>query len=423
MTRSVKHLALGATMRRAFLPALAIMALAPATASADSIAYVKDNDIWVSSPDGARSARVTHGRKFASPSQADDGTIVAIGDDNELWRFNQDGTQPSAPFLTWLGLGGGSGFSGPYAARVSPDGAKVAFTFFHTQGVDLVTGGSSTEGGVSYTMADHATGERELGVVKGWHNPAWIDDTHVMAFDPGAGALGQDGITDVVFHELGHADPAADDDMAHVYHWFSDPDAAYPQFGAISRRGDRLAIGEGGFVTTESLRLYTVPATPPAPASQSSAPQIACRLENDDQAYQNVSWSPDGTQLAYESGGSIYVVSVADLSAGCSAVGAPRLLAAGGSSPSWGPADVGAGQTTGSPAAGSPRGGCTVPRLKGKTLTRARALVARGHCALRVPRHARSKAMVVGAQHPRAGTRLRAGGRVTVTLRRAVKGR
>jgi WD40-like Beta Propeller Repeat len=401
----------------AALGALAVTALAPAGASADSIAYVKGNDVWVSSPDGARSVQVTHGRKFASPSQADDGTIVAIGDDNELWRFAQDGSQPSAPFLTWLGLNGGSGFAGPYAARVSPDGTKVAFTFFHTQGVDQVTGTSTTEGGVSYTAADHATSEHELGLVKGWHNPAWIDNAHVMAFDPGASSLGVDGVTDVVFHELGHAEPAAADDLAHVYHWFSDPDAGYPQFGAISRRGDRLAIGSGGFVTTESLRLYTVPATPPAPASQSSAPQLACRLEDGDKGYQNVSWSPDGSRLAYESGGSIYVVTVGDLSAGCPAVGAPRLLAAGGTSPSWGPADV---RAASAPGAGRSSGSrCIVPRLKGKTLERARALVARAHCTLRPPRHGRSKGIVVRSQHPRAGTRLRRGARVTVTLRRA----
>ncbi|WP_231379358.1 TolB-like translocation protein [Candidatus Solirubrobacter pratensis] len=409
-------------LRRALAPALGALALAPAAAGADSVAYVKDNDIWVSSPDGARAAQVSHGRKFASPSQSDDGTIVAIGDDNRLWRFNQDGTQPSAPFLTWLGLGGGSGFSGPYAARVSPDGTKVAFTFFHTQGVDPVTGTSSTEGGVSYTRADDATGERELGLIKGWDNPAWIDNGHVMAFDPGAGSLGQDGITDVIFHELGHADPAAADDLAHAYHWFSDPAAAYPQFGAISRRGDRLAIGGGGFVITESLRLYTVSATPPAPASQSAAPQLACRLENDEHGYQSVSWSPDGAHLAYESGGSIYVVSVGDLSAGCSAVGAPRLLAAGGTSPSWGPADVRAAAKNGGGT--PPRVGtrCTVPRLTGKSLARARAAAARAHCALRAPRHARSN-RVVRTQRPRAGAALPAGGRVTVTLRHRRAGR
>jgi hypothetical protein len=393
-----------ATHSLALTLATLFLAVAPAAASADSIAYVKDNDVWVSSPDGARSAQVTHGRKFASPSQADDGTIVAIGDDNELWRFAQDGSQPSRPFLTWLGLGGGSGFSGPYAARVSPDGSKVAFTFFHVEGVDQVTGTSTTQGGVSYTAADHQSGERELGVVKGWDNPSWIDNAHVMAFDPGAGSLGLDGVSDVVFHALGQADPAAADDMAHVYRWFSNPDAAYPQFGAMSRRGDRLAIGEGGFVTTESLRIYTVPATPPAPAAQTTPPQLACRLQDDEHGYQNVSWSPDGSRLAYESGGSIYTLAVGDLSAGCAAVGAPADVRP--AAPSGG----------GKPPRSAAR--CTVPRLTGRSLRRARALAARAHCALRTPGRPRSSG-IVRTQRPRAGAALPAGGRVTVTLRRA----
>ncbi len=36
--------------------ALTIAAAAPATAGADSIAYVKGGDVWLATPDGARSA-------------------------------------------------------------------------------------------------------------------------------------------------------------------------------------------------------------------------------------------------------------------------------------------------------------------------------------------------------------------------------
>ncbi|MGZ8634512.1 MAG: hypothetical protein ACXWZZ_11765, partial [Solirubrobacteraceae bacterium] len=57
--------------------AAAVVALA-ATASADSIVYVKDGNVWLTSPDAARQYQVTFDGGYSSPSQADDGTIVAL---------------------------------------------------------------------------------------------------------------------------------------------------------------------------------------------------------------------------------------------------------------------------------------------------------------------------------------------------------
>ena len=42
-------------------------------------------------------------RKFASPSQADDGTVVALGDDNHLYRFSRAGRQIGKPVPTGSG--------------------------------------------------------------------------------------------------------------------------------------------------------------------------------------------------------------------------------------------------------------------------------------------------------------------------------
>src|SRR5881409_1471668 len=107
--------------------AVALAATGAASASASSIVYVKQNAIWAATPSGKHRLRLTSGtRRFASPSQADDGTIVALGDDNHLYRFAHNGRRRGKPVATWLGLGGGQGFSGPYRTRVSPDGTKVA---------------------------------------------------------------------------------------------------------------------------------------------------------------------------------------------------------------------------------------------------------------------------------------------------------
>jgi hypothetical protein len=65
-----------------FLTALAVCVVAAfafaATAGADSIVYVKDGNVWLTSPDAAKQYQVTFDGGYSSPSQADDGTIVAL---------------------------------------------------------------------------------------------------------------------------------------------------------------------------------------------------------------------------------------------------------------------------------------------------------------------------------------------------------
>ena len=131
-------------------------------------------------------------------------------------------------------------------------------------------------------------------------------------------------------------DPTATDDMHHAYTWFDDPAASYIVFGDITRRGDKLAVGEDGFAATRTIRLYSIRARPPY---KDDSPTSQCRLGNPPGAgYESVSWSPDGQSLAYQAGGNIYTVHVGAIAGGCSSLGKPQLLVTGGSSPSWGPA-------------------------------------------------------------------------------------
>jgi hypothetical protein len=58
--------------------ALAAVASAAPAAHADSIAYIKDGNVWLSTPDGARRHQVTAGGAYADVSQADDGTMIAL---------------------------------------------------------------------------------------------------------------------------------------------------------------------------------------------------------------------------------------------------------------------------------------------------------------------------------------------------------
>jgi hypothetical protein len=250
------------------LLALVLCAVAAPPTHASSIVFAKRDAVWVVGPDGKRPVRITHGRKYASPSQADSGVIVALGDDNRLYRFSRSGRRLSA-VSTWLGLGGGQGFAGPYRPRVSPDGSTVAYTVFHTQGLDPVTGTSRTEGNVAYTSSRRYTPPRRLGIVKGWDNPSWLGNGTTLMFAPGVTTISPE-LTNVAYHRLGHADPAAPDDMAHAFTWFTDPAAPSMVFGEATRRGDKLAVGEDGFAATRTIRLYAVTAAPPiAPGAAS----------------------------------------------------------------------------------------------------------------------------------------------------------
>src|SRR3954453_13147761 len=55
---------------------LAVLCVA-SPAHASSIVYAKRGNVWLSNPDGSKQYAVTSDGNWASPSQADDGTIVA----------------------------------------------------------------------------------------------------------------------------------------------------------------------------------------------------------------------------------------------------------------------------------------------------------------------------------------------------------
>ncbi len=73
----------------AALVALVLLA-APAPAVASSIVLVRDGDVWLATLDGGFERRLTVGGGYASPSMADDGTIVALHGRNFV-RLRGDG--------------------------------------------------------------------------------------------------------------------------------------------------------------------------------------------------------------------------------------------------------------------------------------------------------------------------------------------
>jgi hypothetical protein len=342
-------------MQRTLLTGAAIAALAltstAATASADSIAYVKGGDVWLTTPDGARQYQVTSTGGYTDVSQADDGTMIALNG-IRLRRLARDG-QVLADFATPVSdsrPAGSRTFWGPYDPAISPDGTKVAYTYYYTSTSqapgctppECVT--VDTQGGTAYSHADRATDwdEPGLGRHSGWRNPAWIDNDNVMISDP---------------TRLPNADVLVDtigDTGVPIKEWFTDNGTTHISGGDVTRGQTKLAFvaGDGD----SELRIYK---TAPYPAYPD-----ACYRYSDAAGgrFSTPTFSPDGAHLAWSEGDGVKVVTVPDFAGGCTTTGAsPKatMIVPGGSNPDWGPADVPAPRTTPSSGGSAGAGGGT----------------------------------------------------------------
>jgi len=121
-------------LRTALLAVLALVLVLPGDAMASSIALIKDDNVWLVSPDGTRTRQVTtdgtDSRPYGFPSQADDGTILTMID-RQFVRLRPDGSRVGEPVL---GIGSDvrhSGnvtvMAGPAFPRISPDGTRFAY--------------------------------------------------------------------------------------------------------------------------------------------------------------------------------------------------------------------------------------------------------------------------------------------------------
>jgi hypothetical protein len=329
-----------------FLTALAVCAATAgalaATAGADSIVYVRDGNVWLTSPDGAKQYQVTFDGGYASPSQADDGTIVALRG-KQFVRMNRSGAALNAPF-DGIGTAGGN-FYGPYEPRVSPDGKRIAYWFgqyssYYSYGCSCYL--YHLESKTAWSHADRFTdptaeSENYLGL----EQPEWLTNDRLLAGYPG---FWMSGWTFKIGTGTGYSDKAAQ-----WWYQFKDDQGynSYPTDPALSPDGHRLALTNGADPTKKSQLLL---ASVPGPAwvgeppyendylGNSAVPQPTLQCAQDKGLVVNPTWSQDSASVAYGSADGIHVMGVpADWN--CAGL-SDRLLVAGGSEPDWGPADV-----------------------------------------------------------------------------------
>src|SRR4051794_38063247 len=376
-------------MKRSLLAAaVAVAALATCAPSAlaDSIAYVKDGNVWLSTPDGARQFQVTTAGGYGDVSQADDGTMIATHGLN-LQRLDRLG-HVLADFATPVSdtrPAPQKQFYGPFDPAISPDGTKVAYTYYwmtQSQSPTCFPPACVTtinEGGTGYSHADRLTGWDEPGFGKhsGWRHPAWVDNDTVLLGDP-THAINFDVILDTV----------SDGTNGNLVHnWFSDMAENNPATtaGDITRDKSKLAFDTGENDST--LTVYWVPSFPTAfPDGESAAadrPHPCYRYSDaPGGSFSQPTFAPDGAHLAWPASDASPAAAVPSSAGGCTLPGAPPtppLVIAGATEPDWGPADVPSGRPAPAPAPGpSPGGPTTTPgpkRLAAKALRAPRGAV------------------------------------------------
>jgi hypothetical protein len=391
------------------LPLLSIslfLALA-APAAADSVVYTKDANVWVARPDGSEARQVTRDGGSQSPSQADDGTILAVRGD-KLYKLDRQGRQLAVFGSVLTGKPGSIGAVGPFDARISPDGTKIAYWLGIMGGwYDYSTGTYYTDPQSAINYQSAADGS-QLGSTMFYEEPSWLADSQrVLLWDSINGGVPQ-AVTGAV--GMNHNQLTG---WFHDLDVFDDPGGWKPTgAGELSRVGTRLAalraratMGAGGQArgAWNAIQIYDVHGLTTAPAG-------ACFIADETgKEFGPPSWSPGADQIAFARPDGIYTSPVCGV--------APKLVIAGGNEPDWGPADPG-------PAAGpeptpqpqpNPQAKLAAAKLRGRTLK----LTVSCPAACRVDAVAKRGRKVVG----RGKGRAKQAGAVKVTLKLRGRGK
>ncbi|CAB4949525.1 unannotated protein [freshwater metagenome] len=330
---------LGATLAAS----AAALLLTAGAASADSIAYVKDGNVWLTTTDASRQYQVTFDGGYSTVSQADSGRIAALRGDR-IVTLNPDGSIVNADgskrhdILTPHSYSmPGTQFRGPFDPAISPDGMKIAYTWYYTQlgetpNCTPSTGCQTVYGrqGTNYVSPDGRSPFDEPGWSEqtGWVGPSWVGDGGAtLISDPI-----QVGNEDVVQHTPGDESngiPGA------ISRWFFDPSAKGMADGEMTRNKEKLAYVTGP--EHKELWLYR------AKGGHPYVPENCYRLTDGVGRINSPSWSPDGTTLAFADDTGVNVLPLPSFASDCgtpTAEHTKRLLIPGATNPDWGPADV-----------------------------------------------------------------------------------
>jgi WD40 repeat protein len=311
---------------------------------AGSILYVKAGKLWLASPDGKVRRRVPHAGAFGSPSQADNGTIVAQRG-LYFYRLNRRGKLLNKPLTTAFRTSPLlPAFNGPFQPEVSPDGTKIAYTYsFVSTYYDPVCGCSVTSPSmntsVTYSNRFTESPDRLFGNALFHSNASWIGNQALLFTTEHLYDYGGNVMDSVGFDALGGG-------LNSYRNWFSEcvegcEDVQTLRMyrvdeGEMTRQKDKLVFTAGdlgGPASGTRIFIYAMKGAPPA------IPGGPCHLTGPSGKFSSPTWSPDGNSLAWADARGIWVGRVGSISGSQCALDR-RLVIPGGSSPDWGPAGL-----------------------------------------------------------------------------------
>lgn len=379
---------------RLLIATISALALAPAAAQAASLVYVDgDRDVAVARPDGSLAHKVTHATDsehgYKAISVADDGGITAYlvqGDGSGNSSFvvlDQSGAVRSGPFL--FERSGICGGISPFWTATSPDGTFVAVSYF--KGSNNCLGGSSTPSVRLTNRTSPTFGTSTYPSYDYLVKPHWVRH-------PDPRLAGINGNTLQVWQN----------DAAHMQDWITVSGGLELDGFDFHPTETKLLLdlseegGSGAKPHSLALLTYTELSTGNA-APTNPAPHFVCSAEGyvTTEGSSSPVWSPDGSQIAWNSPEGIYV-SPAPVVSGETCLLQPKLVVPGGREVHWAPFEVTApatgGGTTTTPSApsggGATGGGATKPtgttpkKPSAPTLSAAKATAEKGAFTLEV---------------------------------------
>jgi hypothetical protein len=304
-------------------------------AAADTLTFVKDNNVWLSNADGSALYQVTldgtAAAPYETPSLADDGTVVAIrqtpGQRRQIYRMSQSGALLNPPINT------PAPGTGAIDGKVSPDGTLVAYWFVTTVFDPTCTFCVDVANRVLLSHSDRFTNADEVGTPNtgGW--PSWLSNTTITL---GSGSATQ------WYYTLG---------MPEAAEWFNDGDITGEiktlLDAEVAPSGDRLALVRGD--NQETILILKTNGAPPTKPSIANA---ACDgLANPNGKFVDPTWSANGQTLAWQENDGVWTIAVPSDLTNCGGFGAPALRISGAKNPDFGSAALNPGPR---PACGNP---------------------------------------------------------------------